>query len=291
MANTPQNTVVVVPPQNNIPQQVFQGVAASAQCTVNVPIGATYYGMQILFSGATSAQIASGVVRVLWVIDGETIIDCSAADLQTVYQAEGGTLTAGVLNIPIVPQYFRSWVSTEVMGVGLGQSANSYLQVTFGSTITGITGATLYTQAVPDNRPLGAHRRLLTQPQSVTAAGDWSLDLQRPGGAVLKNLYICNAASATQMSLRVNNSYVRNAIPTAVMADTFNREGYVAQADTLAQSFDEFQTGVGGLAMDGCTDLNLTTTVSEAPTGNLLRIVQEYAWNYAAYNRSVPNAA
>jgi hypothetical protein len=284
MAEMSQTQVRVVPPFNFVNQQAFQGIAASQPTTVNVAVGSTYYGMALSIPGATVAQIATAIARVQWNVDGETLLDLSGAECQTIFAAEGGTNRDGELILPIVPRYYRSAMDTLLSGVGLGRSAASFLQVTMGATITGVTTMALFTRSVPDNRPLGSHRRLIGVTQPVTGAGTWSLDLQRPGNAMLKNLHVSNGALVTAYSTRVNQNLIRNAIPTAMANGAFNAAGYLPVANVVSQTFDEIQAGVAGLPLVGCTDLNLATTVSGAPAGNSLRILQDYLWNVGSAN-------
>lgn len=286
MAQNPMAPQVVqaIVPFNQVSQNAFQGVAANAVITANVAVGSTYYGMQLSIPAATVAQIATAITRVLWSVDGEILLDASAADIQTLNAFEGYTNRDGELNLPIVPRYFRDFKDTVAAGVGLGRAANSFIQITLGGTITGVTTIALVSSAVPDSRPLGAHRRVLTAPLPATAAGTWTLDVLRNANALLKNIHIANGSTTTNGTLRVNTNTVRNNIPVALMAGACNRAGFAPQTNTHTFNLDEFQAGIAGLPLVGVTDLQVSAVTSAAATGNSLRIVSDYLWDFASAN-------
>lgn len=285
MAQNPVAPQVVqaITPFNQVLQNTFQGVAANALVSANIAVGATYYGMQLSVPGATAAQIAAGITNVLINVDGEILMNLSAADIQTVNGFEGFTNRDGVLNLPIVPRYFRDFKDTLAAGLGLGRAANAFVQVQLAGTITGITSIALVTSANPDARPLGAHRRLLASPLPVPGAGTFTQDVQRNAAALVKNIHFCNGALVTNTTLRVNTNTVRNNLPVALVNDACNRAGYLPQANTPTFNLDEFQAGVAGLPLVGVTDLQVAATASGTIAGGL-RVVTDYLWDFAGAN-------
>lgn len=262
-------------------------VAASATGTADLPISGTYYGIYLrcLDAGAavSVANIKADILNVKLTIDGVTLLEADAHCLYDLwehyYGSRGASQQAGMLPIPLAPDWWADRARADALGWGMRNSKSFQLELTFNSAIT-IDQVQVYTERSPDNRALGEHRRLLKFARSFPSSGVQEVsELPTEGGkSVLTTAwhwqYDGSAAVIDNLEALVNNQQVIN-IPPLVAETRVEKGGRTwmvggAAKDLFSLPFDLSADPSGYLSHGGLYDLRFRLDWSAAPNSHTL---------------------
>lgn len=259
-------------------------VSSGKLVTLNVPSFDTICQLGLTFTNsgaaATLANITSSVSTITVLINGEQIINLSAAHLAKVWQTLGPQvgLASLVNSLPLMLSHllYKLPAAEDAFDIGCERWAqntpvtNIQIQVQFG-TVTGITDVQAYTERV--NKGTGqnvtvAIAKVLSYFQGFTTTGTSEVDTL-PRDSNMGRLFTLAIPDSTGVISKgealVNNDPVIQDIDQATDNMIVAERGYAPVAGVFNYSFTDGGT-MDLLSMQGVTDMRFKTTFSTACT-------------------------
>lgn len=259
----------------------LQGVAANATAFAKLPVGATYQRLMLRFliSGtpATLAQIQAQVSRVRLVVDAETKVDVSGADLVYLinyYRAGAVDTTSGILPIHFSRPWMAALENEDAPSWGMLGINSFSLEVTLAAGATITTIQSFY--ETTSNEALADHFVIQKLSRSYGSAGLETInDLPTSPDWLLYAMHIVTSTGINTIELLADSSRVLIGPPSVLNKRlTVNREPRTLQ--TGYQPLDLIHRGrnIDALRLDVAT-LQLKIDWAAAP--NAYSILLEYA--------------
>lgn len=259
------------------PLPSFQGVAAGQTATLNAPIGLTYHGVLLSYSGVTLAQLTEFRIKG----NGRQIFTQSLSDLDTCCQFDGLEPSAGgLIYIPFDREKLLTRAGQELTAIGTGmpvnndpgtpQAPNALYNPTPLSTFqfeididAAAAAPVLSAQAVQSAaRPLGVMLKRRRFNYAITGAGDYEIS-DLPKGDLINKIWMKQANGVvTKVKLERDNFLAFER--TASQNDYLQSNGVrVPQPDWYV--IDPTEKGYGSESIvSAVNDFRLTITTSGA---------------------------
>lgn len=191
------------------PMPSFQGVAAGQTATLNMPIGLTYHGLYIKYSGVTLAQMA----EMRFKGNGRELFTCSVSDLDVTNQFDTLNAASGVLYIPFDRPKLLTRAAQELSAIGTGarmdndpgtmDKPNPFYNPTPLSTFQleididgAATAPALSAKALQsDPRPLGAFVKRRRFNYNISAGGTFEIS-DLPKGDLINRIWLKKQSGA-----------------------------------------------------------------------------------------------
>lgn len=257
-----------------------KSLTANTILTFNVPSFDTIDDIMLEFtnSGAasTTANIKSSVGKVALNINGEQVINTTITRLFDFYSMLGNEVQqsarpANVVNLNVGRLLFLLPENEDYFAWGCSNINTIQVQVYCNGTVTGVTDCTLITERRPVQNQLGAYVKLISYPQSMSAAGISTVDTlprdsnegylavmasQETGGVIASGECVVNGVNIYDNISMAVDSMIVSSRDYAPVTGYFN---YLF-ADRSRRGF---------LPMLGVTELRLKTNFTTAPTGGV----------------------
>ncbi|MBO6807246.1 major capsid protein P2 [Thalassospira sp.] len=191
------------------------GIGAGQTATFNLPLGLTYYQLDIRMSGNLGVGVvdipvanwADAIDEIRLYIDGAEKIRIDAADLASILQYRGQTLQAGVLPIMFANPSQRTPAGEDAPAYGTADVQSMTLEIDIDSGITS-PSLTVYGLMGPQT-PLGQHYAIKKYPFNVGNTGTRELqDIPRNGYGLLA-MHV-DTADVSSVELEVNQRIIRD---------------------------------------------------------------------------------
>lgn len=264
-----------------------QSVVASGIATAILPIAGTYYGLMLhckdgAGAAVSVANIIADITNVKITLDGVTVLEAAPSFLFKLYDQQyskdGAAQRAGMLPVLFSPDYLERTMDADILGWGMKGIQAFQVELTLGAgigTANHITAVDVYAERIAENRPLGAHRRLLKFSRSFSSAGVQEVtDLPFEGDsnvvtAAWHAVYNGAAAVIQDFEVLVNNQLVIKHVPLAnqFRLEKAGRKYMVAGAadDVFSVPFDLTGDTAAYLPHKAVNDLRFRVTWSAAP--------------------------
>ena len=250
-------------------------VASSSTITNTIPTGGSIYGISLRVrkgaGEASVAEIAADIQRVQLRLDGEPILDASAAQIQALVNFLGGDVVNGDVLNGVLPLYFaqsglRRWEDgAALFRLGTANVAQITLDITFGAAALATTAIEVYVDRTNEVSPLGSHIRFLPYPQSFAGTGEYEIStLPKAPNTALVDLHVFSA-NISQTTVKVNNVPVFDQVPASVQNTLLNRSGYKPQTNVYSITMNRARSVNGMMPFDGVTDYRVVPTFTVAP--------------------------
>lgn len=254
-----------------------KSLTANTILTFNVPSFDTIDDIMLEFtnSGAasTTANIKSSVGKIALNINGEQVINTTITRLFDFYAMLGNEVQqtarpANVVNLNIGRLMFLLPENEDFFSWGCANINTIQVQVYCNGTVTGVSDCTLITERIPVQSMLGSYIKLISYPQSMSAAGISTVDTlprdsneaylavmasQEAGGVIASGECVVNGVNIYDNISKEVNSMIVSQRNYAPLGGYFN---YLFADRSLS----------GLLPMLGVTELRLKTTFTNAPT-------------------------
>jgi len=278
-----------------------KSLTANTILTFNVPSFDTIDDIFLEFSNsgaaATTANIKSSVGKIALNINGEQVINTTATRLFDFYSMLGNEVQqnsrpANVINLNVGRLLFLLPENEDYFAWGCSNINTIQVQVYCNGTVTGVTDCNLITERRPTQSQLGAYVKLISYPQSMSAAGISTVDtLPRDSNeaylAVLASEETGGAIASGECV--VNGVNIYDNISAAVDAMIVSERDYSPVSGYFNYLFaDRSRRGI--LPMIGVTELRLKTNFSAAPTAGVYDLLACTIKNVPAEMMSAYNA-
>ena len=288
MNNTAVPAVVVLPYWHAINYGNMQGnVATGSTLTVSVPVGPTYAAIWLQCLNGSGAEITvaamkSEISNVKLLVDSENVFDTTATQLLAIQQYDRQTNRNGILPIITGTPQMRDVASLNALLMGTADRKAAQIQITLG-TVSTLSSVVFWANVIPTPRPMGAHLRVIRNPQTFGGTGFVEIStLPRFPGGLLLDLHADNAANVTLMRTRLNGVVTRNNVPLSVNNAELDAAGFTTQTGVVTQSFNQYRFGANGLPLDSLNDFAVAYSFSAAPT--TFELIMRYLHNFGAAN-------
>lgn len=257
-----------------------KSLSANTILTFNVPSFDTIDDIMLEFtnSGAasTTANIKSSIGKVALNINGEQVINTTITRLFDFYSMLGNEVQqsarpANVVNLNVGRLLFLLPENEDYFAWGCSNINTIQVQVYCNGTVTGVTDCTLITERRPVQTALGSYVKLISYPQSMSAAGVSTVDTlprdsneaylavmasQETGGVIASGECVVNGVNIyDNISMNVNSMLV-------------SQRDYAPVTGYFNYLFAD-RSRRGMLPMMGVTELRLKTTFTTAPTAGV----------------------
>lgn len=256
----------------------ISGVAAGQTAVIKLPVGFTYHGVMIPFTGVTLAQMDE--IRV--VVNGDVIQRWVGGDrLDSVNQFDNQTAAGAILRLDFERRGMLTRQSNEASVLGTGWNSTpagrknpdprpvTSAQIEIDIDALAAAPAISYViarRSAP--QPSGTLLRVIRKPYSVAGAGDFVIsDLPIYGGIINRVHFV--AAGVNSVSLELDNQKVweRSAAEnTRIQADYGKR---TAQSNVYTMDFSEAGYGGDFLDVRAFQDVRFTLDMAGAVTVNV----------------------
>lgn len=257
-----------------------KSLTANTILTFNVPSFDTIDDIMLEFtnSGAasTTANIKSSVGKVALNINGEQVINTTITRLFDFYSMLGNEVQqsarpANVVNLNVGRLLFLLPENEDYFAWGCSNINTIQVQVYCNGTVTGVTDCTLITERRPVQNQLGAYVKLISYPQSMSAAGISTVDtLPRDSNegylAVMASQETGGVIASGECV--VNGVNIYDNISMAVDSMLVSSRDYSPVTGYFNYLFAD-RSRRGFLPMLGVTELRLKTNFTTAPTGGV----------------------
>ena len=278
-----------------------KSLTANTILTFNVPSFDTIDDIFLEFSNsgaaATTANIKSSVGKIALNINGEQVINTTATRLFDFYSMLGNEVQqssrpANVINLNVGRLLFLLPENEDYFAWGCSNINTIQVQVYCNGTVTGVTDCNLITERRPIQSQLGAYVKLISYPQSMSAAGISTVDtLPRDSNeaylAVLASQETGGAIASGECV--VNGVNIYDNISAAVNAMIVSERDYAPVSGYFNYLFAD-RSRRGFLPMMGVTELRLKTNFSAAPTAGVYDLLACTIKNVPAEMMSAYNA-
>jgi len=243
----------------------FEGVAAGQTATLRCPIGESYHGIDITYSGVTLAQMKT--IRVI--ANGEVIQTISGGDrLDFLNRFDGRAAAAGVLVIDFERYGLKTRAGIEATVLGTGDP-NDPLPVTTLAVEVDIDAAAVNpvlkaTARRSEPSPSGLLRKFKEFTYSASAAGVFEIS-DIPKGPLINRVFFGGHTANVYKSLTVERDNFILFEQTVAELEAEQIDGIrVPQADFVV--FDPSAAGYGSEALvtQGVSDLRFKLDVTNA---------------------------
>ena len=257
-----------------------KSLSANTILTFNVPSFDTIDDIMLEFtnSGAasTTANIKSSIGKVALNINGEQVINTTITRLFDFYSMLGNEVQqsarpANVVNLNVGRLLFLLPENEDYFAWGCSNINTIQVQVYCNGTVTGVTDCTLITERRPVQSNLGSYVKLISYPQSMSAAGISTVDTlprdsneaylavmasQETGGVIASGECVVNGVNIyDNISMNVDSMIV-------------SQRDYAPVTGYFNYLFAD-RSRRGMLPMIGVTELRLKTNFTTAPTGGV----------------------
>lgn len=196
------------------PMPSFQGVAAGQTATLTLPIGLTYHGLLIKYSGVTLAQMTEIRIKA----NGRQIFSQSAVDMDKTNQYNGLAAANGLLRLDFDRVKLLTRAGQELTAIGTGAPVNNdsnspmynptplstfQLEIEIAGAATAPALSAKAVQSAP--RPLGAIIKRRRFNYSATGAGDFEISDLPKGDLIDKILIKQSADNLTKVVMERDN--------------------------------------------------------------------------------------
>lgn len=257
-----------------------KSLQANTILTFNVPSFDTIDDIMLEFSNSgaasTTANIKSSVGKIALNINGEQVINTTATRLFDFYSMLGNEVQqtsrpANVLNLNVGRLLFLLPENEDYFSWGCSNINTIQVQVYCNGTVTGVTDCNLITERRPVQSALGAYVKLISYPQSMSAAGVSTVDtLPRDSNEAYLSVMASQETGGTIASGEcvVNGVNIYDNISKAVNDMVVSSRDYAPVSGYFNYLFaDRSRRGI--LPMIGVTELRLKTNFSVAPTAGV----------------------
>jgi len=257
-----------------------KSLSANTILTFNVPSFDTIDDIMLEFtnSGAasTTANIKSSVGKIALNINGEQVINTTITRLFDFYSALGNEVQqssrpANVVNLNVGRLMFLLPENEDYFAWGCSNINTIQVQVYCNGTVTGVTDCTLITERRPTQSQLGAYVKLISYPQSMSAAGISTVDtLPRDANEAYLSVLASQETGGVIASGEcvVNGVNIYDNISMAVDSMVVSMRDFAPVSGYFNYLFAD-RSKRGFLPMMGVTELRLKTNFSTAPTGGV----------------------
>lgn len=257
-----------------------KSLQANTILTFNVPSFDTIDDIMLEFSNSgaasTTANIKSSVGKIALNINGEQVINTTATRLFDFYSMLGNEVQqtsrpANVLNLNIGRLLFLLPENEDYFAWGCSNINTIQVQVYCNGTVTGVTDCNLITERRPVQSVLGAYVKLISYPQSMSAAGVSTVDtLPRDSNEAYLSVMASQETGGTIASGEcvVNGVNIYDNISKAVNDMVVSSRDYAPVSGYFNYLFAD-RSRRGFLPMMGVTELRLKTNFSAAPTAGV----------------------
>lgn len=257
-----------------------KSLSANTILTFNVPSFDTIDDIMLEFtnSGAasTTANIKSSVGKVALNINGEQVINTTISRLFDFYSMLGNEVQqtarpANVVNLNVGRLLFLLPENEDYFAWGCSNINTIQVQVYCNGTVTGVSDCTLITERRPVQNALGAYVKLISYPQSMSAAGISTVDtLPRDSNEAYLAVMASEEAggSISNGECVVNGVNIYDNISAGVNAMIVSQRDYAPVSGYFNYLFAD-RSRRGFLPMLGVTELRLKTTFASAPTAGV----------------------
>ena len=257
-----------------------KSLSANTILTFNVPSFDTIDDILLEFSNsgaaATTANIKSSVGKIALNINGEQVINTTVTRLFDFYSMLGNEVQqsarpANVINLNVGRLMFLLPENEDYFAWGCSNINTIQVQVYCNGTVTGVTDCNLITERRPVQSALGAYVKLISYPQSMSAAGISTVDtLPRDSNeaylAVLASQETGGVIASGECV--VNGVNIYDNISMNVDAMLVSQRDYSPVSGYFTYLFAD-RSRRGFLPMQGVTELRLKTNFTTAPTGGV----------------------
>lgn len=257
-----------------------KSLQANTILTFNVPSFDTIDDIMLEFSNSgaasTTANIKSSVGKIALNINGEQVINTTATRLFDFYSMLGNEVQqtsrpANVLNLNVGRLLFLLPENEDYFAWGCSNINTIQVQVYCNGTVTGVTDCNLITERRPVQSVLGAYVKLISYPQSMSAAGVSTVDtLPRDSNEAYLSVMASQETGGTIASGEcvVNGVNIYDNISKAVNDMVVSSRDYAPVSGYFNYLFAD-RSRRGFLPMMGVTELRLKTNFSAAPTAGV----------------------
>lgn len=257
-----------------------KSLQANTILTFNVPSFDTIDDIMLEFSNSgaasTTANIKSSVGKIALNINGEQVINTTATRLFDFYSMLGNEVQqtsrpANVLNLNVGRLLFLLPENEDYFAWGCSNINTIQVQVYCNGTVTGVTDCNLITERRPVQSMLGAYVKLISYPQSMSAAGVSTVDtLPRDSNEAYLSVMASQETGGTIASGEcvVNGVNIYDNISKAVNDMVVSSRDYAPVSGYFNYLFAD-RSRRGFLPMMGVTELRLKTNFSAAPTAGV----------------------
>lgn len=259
-----------IPRQIPIMQLVsVPNVSTSVTSSVQLPLGGTYYGIQLRCYDATNvatvSEIKAAITEIRVKVGSQNLIRISPTMLymlELFYGASYGIGNEdGILNIPFTRNFLKLPLAKDVLAWGTADINSLSLEIDFHSSITGISNVDIYAQRTAFKNPLGMVRTIDYLPFNLAIAGINQVsdmpDFGRSKTAGYLALHLDNG-SGTPVGFEVeyNNSPIYD-IRKDAYDQTLLYSERTAQAGYMSIAFDDQDNLASFLPVSGLTDFRI----------------------------------
>ena len=258
-----------------------KSLSANTILTFNVPSFDTIDDIMLEFtnSGAasTTANIKSSVGKIALNINGEQVINTTITRLFDFYAMLGNEVNNGtsrpanVVNLNVGRLMFLLPENEDYFAWGCSNINTIQVQVYCNGSVTGVTDCTLITERRPVQNALGSYVKLISYPQSMSAAGISTVDtLPRDSNEAYLAVMASEETGGVIASGEcvVNGVNIYDNISAAVDAMLVSSRNYAPVSGYFNYLFAD-RSRRGFLPMIGVTELRLKTNFTTAPTGGV----------------------
>lgn len=257
-----------------------KSLTANTILTFNVPSFDTIDDIMLEFtnSGAasTTANIKSSVGKIALNINGEQVINTTITRLFDFYSMLGNEVQqsarpANVVNLNVGRLMFLLPENEDYFAWGCSNINTIQVQVYCNGTVTGVTDCTLITERRSVQNVLGSYVKLISYPQSMSAAGISTVDtLPRDSNEAYLSVMASQETGGVIASGEcvVNGVNIYDNISSAVNAMVVSQRDYAPVTGYFNYLFAD-RSMRGFLPMMGVTELRLKTNFTTAPTGGV----------------------
>lgn len=255
-------------------------VTANAILTYTVPSFDTIDDIFLAFhnSGAasTKANIVAAIGKISLTINGEQVINTTAERLFDLYSFLGNEVNqsgrpANVLNLNVGRLLFLQPENEDFFAWGCSDINTIQVQVYCNGSVTGVTDCQVVTSRRPILTSLGSYIKVVSYPQSISAAGTSSVDTL-PRDANEAYLVVMAAANTggviSSGECVVNGINISDNVAADINAIDVCTRNLAPVSGYYSYIFAD-RSGRVFLPMLGVTELRLKTTFSTAPTGGV----------------------
>lgn len=263
-------------------------ISASKLVTFNCPAFDTITQLFLTFensgAAATLANILAGVAKITILVNGEQILNASATDLNKVWQMLGTQVGNGTqtnsLPLFLGNLLYKLPESESLFDLGCDKYTqntpvtNIQVQIQFGSSVTGLTDVSLYSERVA--KGLGQNTtkaicKLLTYAQTGSVGTNEVDTLPRDSAmGRLFTLAVQGTAVISVGEALVNNDPVVQNADLNTNGALLLQRGFVQPSGTFAYCFSDGGMVNSLLSMEGVTDFRLKTTLTTGGSYDLV---------------------
>lgn len=268
--------------------QNFSNIASNTIASITIPPVGTFYSLYFRFltgAGAelTKANIESQVANVSVRINGELIIDATAAELNMLHKFYGDAKAADVVDGILKIDFARGNLTLPLekwqYAIGTVGINSIEVQMRLG-TVTNLAQVEVFAYLTDEERPIGPHVRIMADTLTHGAASPHeypSLPLQ-PGTAYLALHIGLGAGTLTETSLILDDVQFVHSAPASVLQALLEHHKRNPQTGYRHLSFDVFDEVLGFLPLlkangTQVKDFRLRNVWTVAPTTH--RVIHE----------------